>query len=614
MIIDVIPAKKLPRQLSRLSYLVPKKIIPDIKIGQLISVPLRHKIETAVVANVNQTTTTRLKPGILKYIIKINCHKPVFTPMQLQLFAQLSQYYFISESIFICHHLPKINKSEIKTIKPVAINNIPQKTKNQLYYLWLNPKNTSSNYKKIISQSTEQNQILFVVPRISDINILAKKIKINKNQYITIHGNLNRAEKTNAWIKAINTQQKIFIGTRSALFYPYTNLKTIVIDQESSSDHKQYDMNPRYHSRQVAKIMAKINQSDLFLTSFTPAVNSYYCYQPKPPKYKFKPKIINLKNEFTKKNYSFISTELENLIYKTTSERKQIFLFINKKGESSNLTCQDCQYIFTCPSCQLPLIKTKKKQLRCYYCGHKEDIPPFCPKCSGAKFKSSGLGIEKIESNINQIFPKTKTIHINKPDSKTARKNKKKPQSEIILGTEFALDKINWKKIGLIGIMNADQLWQHSEYNSAENAYKLILKILTKTHKNANIIIQTFNPEHYIIKALQQNKPQLFYERELKYRQQYDYPPFKNIIKISLLNSNLNTVRLKSDQLYQKIKQFNSKKLKINPPLIILRRKIREKYKFNIIIKTNQLSDFEPIVKHIPTECIIDINPEKLLD
>ncbi len=597
MILDINPIKKLPKSLSILSYKSPEDLEDKIKIGQLTTIPLRNSITQGVIYHIHKTNQL---PYPLKNIINLTNPQPIFTPNQLKLFIQLADYYHVSASLFVHFNLPKLIKKDWSKL-PAHLPLIPPSKKTKpTYFWWTTQDERNKLYLKEIKKNT--GQLLIIVPRINNIHILAKQLKLTSSDYLAIHRNLSRQQNFQAWHKIITNKKLLIIGTRSSIFYPFINLSTILIDNEHSIDHKQYDMNPRYD----VSIVAQNIKAKLIFSSPSPSVTSYSNYSlPKISDHNIQ--IADLNNEFTKKNYSFISDKLFTQIKHTLKKNKSVFLFINKKGESSTTICEDCHFTFNCPNCNLPFIKTQTNQLICYSCGQTQDLPPFCPKCSGPNFKSTGLGIQKVEKNLHQLFPQAKIIRLDK-DTGHQKINTKSPA--IYIGTQFALDKIPWPKINTLGIINADQLWHHSEFNSAENAYQTIQELLTYLQKSANILIQTFNPNHYIIKSIATNKPLTFYTQELKFRKKFDYPPYTSLIKLSILHSSESKAKNSADKLYKKIKQS----VNINPPIPILRRKIRGKYKYNIILKLTNLKSFNQIIKLIPNDWLIDIHPRTLLD
>lgn len=610
MLVDIIPTKKLPRSLSILSYRLPAELASQIQIGQLVNIPLRHSQTQGVVADINKKSRAFYKLKNINYLVN---PKPLFTPQQLKLFSQLAESYFTSASLFVHFNLPKLTKKDWQNL-PLITSNKPTTGKPQNQYVWwTKPSQRVDFYRQQIKKFQQRKQqLLIIVPQIKNIYELASALGLN-NSFTAVHRQLSRKENFAVWVKALSQTNGIFIGTRSALFYPYTRLGAIMIDEENSADHKQYDMNPRYDVQTVSQLMQKIYKCHVYASSYAPSVKMFHQLQPRPKNKKLPAQaieLINIHHLLASKNFSFVSHRLQTYLKEIVKNKQSAFIFINHKGEARLTKCSDCGYTFNCPHCQLPLIK-QDNQLICYYCQYQEELPPFCPRCQGPHLKHSGLGVQKIARQLKQLLPSV-AIKIIDKNSQLKTKN---GQPQIIVGTQFALDKINWPQIKLVGIINADQLWQHAEFMASEQAYQLLIKILTLAPTNAKIVLQTFTPEHSIIKALIKQRPLMFYRAELAIRKSFNYPPYSYLIKVSYLNQDRDKALKTLKKVYQAIQKTSATaQLSINPPMPILRNKIRGKYKFNLIIKVKKLIYFKNIIGHIPNDCLIDVQPIKLLD
>ncbi|NMC51198.1 primosomal protein N' [Candidatus Kuenenbacteria bacterium] len=607
MIADIIPCQKMPRALSLLSYQIPQEYEDVIKIGQIWEIPLRQSTTRGIVADIKKNARHGLK---LKWLKKIINKKTIFTEQQLKLFINLGDYYGVSASLFIHCNLPKIIKNEwdqfLEPQKP--IDRPEQKKENIEYFWWGERKQKLSHYQKNIHRYSKLGQVLIVVPQISDIENIVSTLKIYPEDLCVINSQISRSAQIKAWQSALNGNKKIFIGTRLSCFLPFTNLQLIIVDDEHAPDHKQYDMAPRYAVKKVCQLISSEQKTKIIFLSPSPSIENYYEFSPHYHSIKnTEPDIINLENELKNKNYTFVSDRLKKEIQTTIDSGKKTFLFVNKKGESNHNYCTDCGHTFNCPSCLLSLIKTKESKLACYYCHYEEDFPPFCPKCHGPNFRSLGLGIEKIAKNIKKILPETTISYLTKESPDKTINN-----AQIIVGTKFATNKINWPQIGLIGVINADQLWQHSEFMAKERAYQTLINILTRAPKNAKIIIQTFSPENTIIRSIQKNKPAIFYQEELTYRKKFFYPPFSRLIKISTQNKNEKPALDQAKKIYENLQKI--KGAEISTPLSIGRHILRGRYKFNIIIKLKDISILPTIFKVLPNDCLIDVDPQTLLN
>lgn len=606
MIADIIPTKKLPRSLSALSYLVPENLSGQIKVGQLVTIPLRGSFTTGVVANLHSKRPPR--HFTLKYLTSLASDKIVFTNQQIQLFSLLSKYYLSSASLFVHYSLPKILPSEWPLLPDqLASRRVSFRPRPPHYFWWATETDKYHHYQKLLLASGP-GQVLIVVPKITDISALAAKLDLSSQKYLPVHSDLPRAAYFHAWLSALNNQKQIFIGTRSACFLPFSHLRLVIVDNEHSPDHKQYDLTPRYEVSQVCENNCRLHRAELIFSSPTPSLAGYYRFHPKSPKTNRHIELADLRYELENKNYTFLSDLLTNSIAKVLSDQKNVFLFLNKKGAARSNRCADCGHTFLCPTCSLPLVKQSDNRLACYYCQHFEDLPPFCPVCGGPNFQSLGLGTQKIATYLRRLYPSHSIAVL---DSSTSNQNIS--ESQIVVGTEFALDKIDWPKFGLVSLVNADELWYHSEFLSNERAYQTIISLLTRAPKNAKLIIQTFSPESALIRSLITNNPREFYQSELLFREKFRYPPFVSLVKISIQNHHSNTCQSQAKKLYQKLVSLHLP-AELSEPFPIARQKIRGRFKYNLILKTKDLPSTLSALENLPSDILIDVNPQTLLD
>jgi len=613
MIADIIPTQKMPKNLSILSYQVPKNLRRQLKIGQLATIPLRNSTTTGVIARLHKL---KRLPYPLKNIIQLINPKPIFTPHQLKLFTNLAQFYYVSSSLFVHYNLPKLIKKDWAQL-PLKISTHQHHAATEKFIWWPNIKQRQQFYLQQLQKNKKTNsQLLIIVPRIQDIDLLVQLLKLKNNNYLAVHSQLNRQQFFQAYLQVMqaNNRSMLIIGTKTALFLPFTNLSTIIVDESDSPWHKQSDMNPRYHVKAAARLMQKIYGQQNIFCSFAPSPSDYHHFKPSPPRLpQQKIKLVNNNYLLANKNYTFISDTLLQALNNNLQQKKSVFILVNKKGEASSVNCADCGHTFICPHCQLPLIKTNQTQLVCYYCQHSEELPPFCPVCHGPKFKTNGLGIQKIEKNLRQLLPPSTHIFRFDKDQPTNQPTNHSPQTAIYLGTQYAFDKIDWSTINLIAMVNTDQLYQHVEFTATSSAYQTLIKLLTLANKNATIILQTFNPQHYLLQSILQRQPQIFYQHELALRKKFNYPPYCYLIKLSYLHPSLKRTQSTAQQLYQRLKHLMPN-LCLTAPLPILRQKVRGKYKFNLILKLKRLENFKSLNSAVPADWLIDIQPQNLLD
>lgn len=620
MIAEIIPWRKLPRKLAYFSYLVPQNLEDKLKIGQVVTIPLRKSMIRGIVAKISaehESETT--VPRKLKAVAALNADYPLYTEKQIKLFFILGEKYYVSPTVFIRHNTPRGIDKIKKTDKEICSQKqapYPRSKKQKTAYVHLAGWDQAVREvkEKLTRYPESDEQILIMVPKTANAEKLITDLKLNENNYKKIISELNEEKMSRAWFEAINGEIKIFIGTKKAIFFPYIKLREIVVVEEEAADYKQTDMTPRYDLRAAAKIVGDINGAKITFFGFCPSVE----YWQKYPKHEKKvsnnkTEIIDLNNEIIKKNFSFVSEKTTEEINVYLKDKKKIFIFLNKKGIATNTFCKDCGFLFKCPKCGWPLKQEKDGQLSCYYCQYSEEMPPFCPKCQGANFYSKGIGGEKLKNNLQKIWPQSQITLINKNTGMASRE--KIAKCDIVIGTEYALPILENNLFDLAVVIKADELWQQPEYGAAEKGWFLLTKLINGQGNGTKIIIQTFSPDHHIIRAVKNNDANLFYEKELECRKAFDYPPYSQIIKLSVLGKQKNKVLAEANKIFTNLKSNTRNGIEISEPIPTQRGKVRGQYKINIIVKINtgiKQSDFP--IKHIPNHWLIDVGAKTLLD
>jgi len=636
MIAEIIPAIRLPRNLGLFSYNVSEDLEQDIKIGQVAQINFRNKNISGLIIKIKKNNKYNKK---LKNINKILYNSLLITKNQINLIQKISEYYAVSQAIVAKSFLPDIPKKNINKIKNFKINKKNKHTKKLFWWSSLDERN--KKYIEIIKKS-KNKQILILVPEIEMISKLIKNLKLNNNKNIfKMHSRLtSKIDYFKNYLDILSGKPKIIIGTKISIILPFTNLGAIIIDDENNWNHKQSDINPRFDARIVAEWIAQQHKAELTLATPAPSLEAYNQFHTDfslglqtgfPPDGRAGSqgqeetsskeglnnniKIINLKQERDKGNYSVLSDNLLSNIEIAMRNKEQVFLLHNRKGMAGFIDCDDCRYIFKCPECDVLLVYyNQTKKMHCHHCGIKVDIPPLCPKCAGPNIKFKSKGIEDIAIKIKKLFPDKNIISISKENNILNNK------ADIIIGTEFALAKIDFSKINLIAFINFDQLLNIPDFRTTEKAYQKVFELITKNN-NINLLIQTYNEDNIILKSLKQNNPEIFYKQELEMRKQFNYPPFTKLVKIIFQDKSNSRAFYLSGLLVKKIKDLKLN-LEILGPLPAYPRKVRGKFRYNIIIKIklarHSLGDggnknLNKLYNIIPQDFIIDVDPGKLV-
>lgn len=643
MFAQIIPVVKLPKSLDIFDYKIPEKMLASIQIGQIVKIPFRNKLIAGLLIDIIKETKIG---GNIKEIDKILTTEPALTEEQVNLAKWVSVYYCVSLATVIKTFLPEIIQRKIKMkkiqfelgISKIISDNQVEKTvkesmtNKKVLFIYDQENFKHSYHTKLIEKYLFlKKTCLIVVPEKADIQKILNYFPKNwENNIGIIHSELSKSQFSNEYYKIKNGQSQIIIGTRLSVFGPFKNLGLIIVDQEENPNHKQAEMNPRYSAKKVAEELAKKFKSTLIFASSAPSVESYYRAKNgefrlliEKPGLVTKISVVDLKDEIKLKNYSSLSNLLVNKINFHLLKGKQIFLFLNKKGLSSSISCRDCGYVFNCPDCHKPYVvfKTDKKYtLYCSYCQKRHPFIPTCPECHGVNLKETGKGIQKVEEEVKQIYPKLKIISV---DSNTINKTDSEYlKNDIIIGTHLLSKKLDWTKIGLVGVISADTILHLPDFRSSEKTFQVLKKLSVNLQNNpdSEMIIQTYQPNHPAISSLNKNKVDYFYEKELEEREIFNYPPFCRLIKLVAQEKNNQKAEIEANKIYKKLLNFikgssiKNIELSLPSPSLFFRIKNCSRWLITLKLPNNTRSNIiKSILSIVPIHWIIDIDPESLL-
>lgn len=385
-------------------------------------------------------------------------------------------------------------------------------------------------------------QVLILLPEIVLTSQLVNRVHSQISGNIAEwHSGLTPKARRNNWLSIANGSAQIIIGARSALFLPYKNLKLIIIDEEHDSSFKQ-EQGIIYNARDMAIILAKLENISIILSSATPLLETIY--HVKKGNYNH----VKLTKRFggaelpqikVVNNKQWISNELFEGIKQTIEKKQQVMLFLNRRGYAQLAVCKKCGYKISCSNCAVWLAYHKKKNvLLCHHCSYQLKLPEKCSNCQSQQSLSlCGIGIERLLEEIVKLIPNAKTAIISS-DQKSLGSvidSVLKEEVNIIIGTQVIAKGHNFPKLTLVGVINADLGLENSDLRAAEKTYQLLHQVAGRSgrfNEKGTVIVQTNNPESLIIKALQQQKRDLFYEIELESRSKAKMPPFSRLIAL----------------------------------------------------------------------------------
>ena len=416
-------------------------------------------------------------------------------------------------------------------------------------------------YVQLIQEHLDLGQqVLFLLPEIALTTQLIQRLSAYFGEQIGVyHSKFNQNERIEIWNHVLNddmNKYRIILGARSSIFLPYRNLGLIIVDEEHESSYKQYDPSPRYNARDCAIVLSKLHNAKILLGSATPSIESYY--NAKSNKYKLVelndrfgkvllPEIFcaDVKKERKKKSMkSHFTSFLIDHMREVLNIGEQIILFQNRRGYTPYWMCEICNWTPKCVNCDVSLTYHKhSNNLKCHYCSYASKPVGSCSACGSNRLNMLGFGTEKIEDELAIMFPekKVKRMDLDTTRSKNAYANILNDfdtgKIDILIGTQMVTKGLDFKNVNLVGILDADMLLNRANFRAFERSFQLMTQVAGRSgrrQKRGKVIIQTGDPEHWVIEKVIDHDFKAFYKSEIIERENYFYPPYFKIIEITL--------------------------------------------------------------------------------
>ena len=406
----------------------------------------------------------------------------------------------------------------------------------------------------------EGRSVLMLVPEISLTPMMMRYfLKRFKDNVAILHSELTPSEKYDEYRKIARGECKVVIGARSAIFAPLSNIGLIVLDEEHVESYKQ-DTPPFYHAREVAIMRAKAHKAKVILGSATPSLESRARAQKNVyhllllnsrinKKELPQTTVINLADFHNIDRDSYIfSIRLRNELKAVLERKEQAILLINRRGFSTSVSCRKCGYIFKCPTCDIPLTYHKSDDmLKCHHCNFVSKMPDICPECGSKYIMKTGFGTERIEEEVQRLFPKARTLRLDSDSAKIRTKipsiinDFREKKADILVGTQMIAKGHDFPDVTLVGVVLADIGLSMPSFRSNERAFQLITQAVGRSgrkDKKGIALIQTYNPSNYAITMAARQNYELFYQKEMNYRRVQGYPPYMFLASITLAGKN----------------------------------------------------------------------------
>ncbi len=663
IIIDVVPLTRIPLSRNQsFSYLADGKIPP----GSLVSIPLfRRKVEGIVIGN--RPDFERLGSIELKKISEI-IERGFLDQRQIKLAKFISDYYFSPLGIVMKSFVPKrvkartvkmsglekpksllgveprkitLTKEQLQAIKKIVTSHEPRATSILLF----GPAGSGKTeiYIESAKKLGKNKQVLILLP---ELTLTPQAIDrygahFDRKNIAVFHSKISKGEFYSNWQKIKSGEKKIIIGTRMAVFAPFKNLELIVVDEEQDMSFKQWDMNPRYDARKVAEKLAELHDAKIIFGSATPSLESYQKVLDKeselvelpPLRIPDEPKkdydypevaIVDLKKERWEKNRSPISRKLRSEIAYALKNNLQTILFINRQGMSRFSICANCKTVLRCPKCERALIYDSGGIYKCAHCAYKTSATPECSKCKGIVFENIGLGTQKIEKEIADLFQQARIARMDNQTMRDAHAHEKiyrdfaEKKIDILIGTQMLAKGWDLPNVALIGIIDADNMLSMPDFSANTKAFQNIVQVGGRSNRpgakwRGLVIIQTFNPQQKIFRWAAERNLKEFFEVELKERQELHMPPFGKLIKLIFQHYDKKKVESEANAVFEKLSEKNVRNVNIAEPQDAFLANIRGRYRKKVVIKAKNRKkipdEIGQILRGLPPGWIIDVDP-----
>ncbi|WP_071130271.1 primosomal protein N' [Enterococcus timonensis] len=476
-------------------------------------------------------------------------------------------------------------------------------------------------YLQVIQEALNNGQTaLMLVPEIALTPQMVQRFKGRFGNLVAVlHSGLGQGERYDEWRKIQRGEASVVVGARSAVFAPLENLGVIIIDEEHETSYKQSDT-PRYHARDLAQFRSQFHHCPLVLGSATPSLESRARAQKKVyqlltltkrPTQQALPtvEIIDLKDEFKKGNFSTFSTTLTEKIQQRLKKREQIVLMLNRRGFSSFVMCRTCGFVLPCPNCDISLtLHMDIKKMKCHYCGHEEPIPNRCPQCQSEKIRYYGTGTQKVETELAELFPEARILRMDVDTTRKKGAHEKilaqfaAHEADILLGTQMIAKGLDYPLVTLVGVLNADTALHLPDFRASEHTFQLLTQVAGRAGRGdlpGEVVIQSFNPEHYAIQLAQKQDYENFYQKEMNLRHLGGYPPYFYTVQVTASHKEEDVAAKTIFNFFTLLKEnLTDQAIFIGPsPKAILR--VNNQFYYQLLIKYKNEPNLAELLKQI---------------
>jgi len=481
-------------------------------------------------------------------------------------------------------------------------------------------------------------QVLYLVPEIALAAQAISQLRERFGSSVSLlHSDLSARERLETWIRVREGRSSVILGARSALFAPLTNVGLIIVDEEHEGSYKQ-ESAPRYHAKRLALFLGELHGATVVLGSATPSVETYFEAENGTHRLLTLPQraasatlptvhVLDLTEGYKTGQTSILSPELSGRLQSTLERNEQAILFLNRRAYAPFLICRDCGHQFRCPRCAVALsFSRRERRLRCHHCGYNRVPPQFCPSCQGHRLNPFGIGTEKVEEVVKDMFPNHTVARL---DRDIARKKGaleeilarfRSGEINILVGTQMVAKGLDFPNVTLVGVIAADTSLNVPDFRSSERTFQLLSQVAGRAGRGSapgHVVFQTFNPEHVAVTAARDHNYLAFYAEAKQERAEAVYPPFVRLVNVIVSGANLREVNDVGDQVAERLQAVDDAIL-LGPTECPIER-IQGRWRKHLLLKlppqsdTRKLGPFIEGLENKTTSVLPDVDPYSLM-
>jgi primosomal protein N' (replication factor Y) len=476
--------------------------------------------------------------------------------------------------------------------------------------------------------------VLILTPEIALTSQLTNAVEqFLDNKVLVLHSRLTQAERKKIWLKILESEEPIVVvGPRSALFSPVHNLGLIVLDEAHEPAYKQ-EQSPRYHAVRVASQLGLFTGAKVVLGTATPSLTDYYLAdshsaivsmaQPAISSNvsKVKSEVIDLKERQNFARNPYLSNQLIEAIKTNITSKKQVMIYLNRRGSARLILCKVCGWQLLCPNCDIPLTyHGDSHKAQCHICGHSQSPPNSCPNCGSPDIIYRSIGTKTLVEMLTKLFPSAKIQRFDGDNVAGERLNEvyeklRKGEVDIMVGTQLLAKGLDLPRLGLVGIISAETSLALPDFGSEERSFQLLYQVIGRVgrgHVNGEVIVQSYEPNSLVVQSALKRDYQSFYEHSLLERQKFRFPPFSYLMQLTCRRATINGVEQASDKLLNELSAKGLPVEIIGPaPSFYARR--GKYYYYQIVVKSKNRDHLLQLAKIVPQDWTINLDPANLL-